>query len=366
VGERTFKNFENVTSLDVSWCRNVTFKCIDLLGDCMRELNVCYCSGLTIGELNLSRMPALECLETTLNLEQISGLRIPKTLRKLVLGGGFSIENVGVIAALPEIEHMHVCATRALTSLASLGLTDRLRTFVASTCNDLCDISPLARCANLTSVNLNNCTALQDVSALAACKQLRSVSLAYTGIRDVSFLSECKDVTDIDIGSIDIPRSGLSCIAGCIGLKRLDVSCISTDIEFVGGLEHLERLNLSFNKAITSLSALAGCEKLRVLTAGHARNLCDLTGIPASVEHLSVESTLVSELSALAGLSRLTYLNIGETRVTDRTVESLYQLTQLFHLDISMNQCQYMLPSQARGHWPELRTFVVKTAWHNF
>ncbi len=66
------------------------------------------------------------------------------------------------------------------------------------------DVSALADCENLYSLNLGNCIGVLDVSALAACKNLHKLNLAYCpGGTDVSALAQCATLPNsVCVGNI--------------------------------------------------------------------------------------------------------------------------------------------------------------------
>ena len=122
-------------------------------------------------------------------------------------------------------------------SLSESGVTDLSANFYALQTlrligSKLADVSALAGCATLHTLNLSWCGSLTDVSALADCEKLHTLDLKY-----------CGRLTDV------------SALAGCATLHTL---------------------NLSHCNQLTDVSALAGCETLRELELKYC---CGLTGL---------------------------------------------------------------------------------------
>jgi hypothetical protein len=95
------------------------------------------------------------------------------------------------------------------------------------------DITPLALCGQLVSLNLS-CQKVEDLSPLSTCTHLRKVIFDYCpGLERLTGLGSCMQLTDVSIRD-----SAVRCICdliGCTRLTILDVTrCHEVRLPFLG------------------------------------------------------------------------------------------------------------------------------------
>jgi len=174
---------------------------------------------------------------------------------------------------------------------------------------------------------------LGDISALAQCTRLESLNLSETYVADISVLPQIPTLKHLNLsGNIVykyienheavIPSfSDWTPLSRCTGLLSLDVSdCSATELSFLHSLTELQELDISANNfylydtPTVDISVLARCTKLEVLNLSCRR---------------------VADISPLAQCTRLESLNLGATDVSDISV--LPQIPTLKRLVLSSN-----------------------------
>ena len=106
------------------------------------------------------------------------------------------------------------------------------------------DVSALAGCAALHTLDMSRCEGVEDVSALAGCTALHKLGI-----------SGCSRVEDV------------SALAGCAALHTLDMSRCSRveDVSALAGCSTLCTLDVSMCGGVKDISALAGCVTLQII-----------------------------------------------------------------------------------------------------
>nr|AIF07536.1 hypothetical protein [uncultured marine group II/III euryarchaeote KM3_203_F09] len=139
-------------------------------------------------------------------------------------------------------------------------------------CCDLTDVSALAGCSRLATLNLSECTGVTDISAVAACTNLRLELRECTGVTDVSALGRCPNLGDLDLSRC----YGLTELAGCTTLRTLTLenSFLIKDLSALEGCVNLEELDLTHCQSVTAVSPLA-CVHREALDLSHLHAVTD-------------------------------------------------------------------------------------------
>jgi Leucine-rich repeat (LRR) protein len=124
---------------------------------------------------------------------------------------------------------------------------------------------------------------------------------------------------------------GIECLVGLTSL-HLNGNAI-TDLTPLAGLTGLTYLDVSLNQ-IASTAPLASLTNITQLIANTnpLTNVAGLTGINGSID---LSKSGLTDISALAGAAKATWLYLGDNQITD--VSPLAGLTQLQGLDLSRN-----------------------------
>ena len=132
----------------------------------------------------------------------------------------------------------------ALTDVSGLAGCVALHSLNLSYCRHLTDVSSLGGCAALHTLDLSCCARLTEVSAaLAGCATLHTLDLTdCQGLRDVSALSGCAALHTLDLTWCRGLRDA-SALAGCATLHTLDLTCCrgAMDVSALSGLADLRR-----------------------------------------------------------------------------------------------------------------------------
>ena len=183
------------------------------------------------------------------------------------------------------------------------------RAAIGSKC-PLSDLSPLARCTQLTHLDLRQHSAARTLSVgcLGGLTRLRVLSLrsAATGLEIIGKMTALEQVTVHGcLGLQRLPElSGLTALRG-VSLRDCDVLDDTSGLSGLPVLEHLIITSLALRQP--QLAGLAALKTLEL--TGPIADLSLLTALPA-LKKLSVTSSVPLDLSGVASLPPLDTLSL--------------------------------------------------------
>ncbi len=138
----------------------------------------------------------------------------------------------------------------------------RLTRVYMSGCRDIGDLSPLAACIALHTLNCSR-TAVINLAPLASCTSLHTLDCYGTAVSSLEPLSACASLYTLDCCGTAV--SSLAPLAACTSLRNL--YCNRTGISSLEGLaNHTSLHTLScYSTAVSSLAPLASCTSLHTL-----------------------------------------------------------------------------------------------------
>ena len=145
------------------------------------------------------------------------------------------------------------------------------------------------------------------------------------------FRGHLADLTELDARNANI--SDLTGLEGATNLRTLDL-----------GLEYVEVENRSINSnSISDLSPLAGLTKLRVLILID-NSISDISAVAGltNLTDLSLGENSISDISAVAGLTNLEWLSLGDNSISD--ISAVAGLTNLSWLSLIRNSVSDISP----------------------
>ena len=244
------------------------------------------------------------------SLSNLTGLEKATNLTSLGLYGSFT----------------DISALRGLTKLTTLGLS----------VNSGLDMTPLSGLTKLTTLRLSG-GSLPNMTPLSGLTKLTTVDIS-AGAPDVSPLSSLTQLRTLNIPRRSRMPRGLSSLTQ---LTTLDMEYLSgLDLSALRGLTNLTTLNLS-NNYITNLSALSGLTNLTRLDLsaqrgdgfnGDSSRTCQIV----SDSHIAWGGNApsfspgITDISALSGMTKLTWLGLEGNSITD--ISALSGMTKLTHL----------------------------------
>ena len=203
--------------------------------------------------------------------------------------------------------------------LAEISSLSNLQTLSLTNCgiSDLSFVKPLTRLRTLYLPD----NRINDLTPLAGLSRLRTVYLDKNPLTDLTPLTELPQLTTLSIQGVAIPGYVLSDLQDAMPACRIfsDTVVEAARPISLGGTvftEDVESLDLSY-RDITDLSKLSYCLQLKDL---------NLTGNP------------LSSLTTLAGLPRLSILNLQGTGLRDEDLLFLATLQKLTYLDVRNNR----------------------------
>ena len=195
-----------------------------------------------------------------LHLVDAAPLSDLKTLTALTLvNAHLSDEDLAPLSALPHLSKLDLSVNVIISDISPLSVLTHLTDLSLAT-NAISDISPLSALTHLTTLNLND-NEITDISALAGLTHLQTLSLKNNNIRDISALAGLTRLTHLEIGNDILLFANMNRIV---------------DISPLAALTELESLSLG-NTALTDVSTLAGLPNLVYLDLAHHIEL-DLYG----------------------------------------------------------------------------------------
>lgn len=156
-------------------------------------------------------------------------------------------------------------------------------------CEDLVDISPLALCTSLRTLNLNWCRQLVDVSPLAHITSLTFLDVSWCrSLPSIAPLTSCSLLTHVDL-SYCSKVVDIAPLAACVSLVTLNVSDVKVDNGGVDSLKPLltscpalSRLSVSRLDALALDPTFAVCSALKQLAITTCAHLADIRHCPAA------------------------------------------------------------------------------------
>ena len=287
------------------------------------------------------------------DISAVSGLT---NLTTLGLAGRFT--DISAVSGLTNLTTLYlqggftdISAVSGLTNLTTLTLDG----------SGVTDFSALSGLTNLTTLSLGG--SITDISTVPSLTNLTTLSLwgSFTDISAVSGLTNLTTLTLTNLTTLTLDGSGVtdfSALSGLTNLTTLSLGGSITDISTVPSLTNLTTLTLWGNSSLTDISAVSGLTNLTTLRLTNSggtdisalsrlTNLktLDLSFIPGNLTcqpigswflgwHPTTSNPLttprLSNISALSGLTNLTWLNLSGQNITD--ISALSGLTNLTHL----------------------------------
>ncbi len=263
---------------------------------------------------------------------------------------------VSDMAGLPRLEasNANISDLTGLEHAINLGTLDL-------TANSISDISAVAGLTNLTSLDLDQ-NLISDISALAGLTNLRLLNLSWNAISDISALAGLTNLTSLDLSGNAI--SDISALVGLINLTWLNFNRNNIlDVSALAGLTKLTRLYLDRN-SISDLSALVANADLgsgdTVNVKGNPLSAVSIeTHIPAlqgrgvtvefdtvvDIPDSNLRNAIAAALSKAAGdtittsdMATLTHLRVISSKISDLTgLEHAINLGSLNIVDNSIS-----------------------------
>lgn len=262
---------------------------------------------------------------TSANISNLKGLEYATNLQRLDLTDN-TITDVSPLGALPNLTALSLRLNDAdnLPDLAALKnpnlqMLNLIGDYYGDQPAKLAGLANLTKLSNLQMVS----THLTSIPRLAPNAPLTTLDLSGNKITDVSALARYPQLTSLGISSNKI--SNWAPIAKLTNLTTLMAgNNPQTNIADLKALTKLQKLNLS---------------QLGLTDADIKTLLPQLT----SLTNLSIDfNGQISDLSPLANLTKLTYLNFNKDAVSDLT--PLANLTKLTSLAFSNNQVSDVRP----------------------
>ncbi len=226
-------------------------------------------------------------------LSNISGLGSNTGLTVLDLSSN-TIKNIAPLSGMKELTKLNL-AHNAVTEVSALSANTALQELNLGY-NSIGSLAPLGSLSALTNLDVSN-NAISSLFDFGKLTNLKELNLAGNQLTDISNLSVCKTLSNLDVSSNQL--ADISAVAQLHSvmyfnfsrnqvtqLPNFDKDCqlVSIDgshnrlssLEKLGGLEHLNKVNMDYNAQISSVKPLASCHALYEVSV-YETNVTDVT-----------------------------------------------------------------------------------------
>lgn len=254
-------------------------------------------------------------LQLPSNVSDLSDLQYFSGLKSLTIQdvSGMDFTSLSQIPALEELD-LSGC-TISSNSMQSIGSLSELKRLTLDGCA-LTDITALSQLSKLQSLCLSNNT-LTDIGVVSLMLELESIELANNPLTSIAALTTCTKLKQVDITGCSV--ASLGSLAGKESLETLYAS--GNQIRSIDELEDCKSLvTLELNSnLIEEISVLAELPKLVHFEADQNEiiEIPDFDETNCQLVHFSINYNQVEDVSGLAGIDTLNYLNIDYNKVKD-------------------------------------------------
>ena len=216
-------------------------------------------------------------------------------------------------------------------------------TILDLTGNEVIDLTPLKKCKNLETLELDaqysmkSGQYLTDISPLKDLTKLKKLVLKNNKIEDLSAIGSLTELEELDLYG----NRGIKSINGFENLKKLKKLLLNrtgeiTDISPLKECKDLEELSIQNNK-VSSIEALKDHEKLTLLDISGNKQITDLSPLEKSTKltRLLANGNKIENLDSLKNLTELKEIHVSENKIKD--LSPLKKLVNLEDLDIGNN-----------------------------
>ena len=285
------------------------------LADTVTEVLITDCTGVTDLHClsNLENLITLDLHGSDAKNDAFTALN-SKALFSVDISGNAEFSDLSVFADCTGIRHISFSET-AVSSVNVLANMTELLT-VSGSWTQVRDISALASLTKLLTLEFSGC-GIEPISTPFYSLRLETVDLSFNQLTDLDFLEYCTTLRHVDVSYN--------------AMNDLDPLAKNTAA--------LESLNVSGNGSIYEweLEFLPDCKQLKELRLdGLYLNKLDLVKGMTWLETLSAIGCSLDDISALAELTQLTYLNLALNDLEDISVLSNL-VSPYVTLDLSFN-----------------------------
>ncbi len=238
-------------------------------------------TSVSSDELSLiGSLPMLQRLTLSgCGLSTTSGLKNATGLTHLDLSKN-TIRNIDALSVMKNLKELNL-SQNAVVDLSALSTCQSLAVLNVSG-NALTSISPITGISTLTKLNAdtNSITQLGNIAQLTSLSEL---TLSYNQLTDISLFSGCTSIEVLDISNNALTDiSALSSLSGLThlnfsynqvtALPQWDKTCaliridgshnLLSDLSGLSGMENLNSVYMDYNEEIASISELADCHVL--------------------------------------------------------------------------------------------------------
>ncbi len=243
----------------------------------------------------------------------------------------------GLIQRRPDIAKLDLSGCRNIKRFDLLPGLPKLKSLELRTWENLTDLSFVSHLPELIELDLRGCETIKDLSPLRRLSKLRRLGLPATATNAdlVQIAADHPCLTALYLPDCD-RVSILSPLAKLTRLRELDLSSCEKvrDLSPLANLADLRSLDLSGGNQARDLSPLRRLSRLRSLRLGGywkdgIQDISPLARLVNLVE-LSVPHCASLDLTALAGLKRLEWLDLYDASASDfNPIAALTNLTGL-------------------------------------
>jgi internalin A len=122
------------------------------------------------------------------------------------------------VASFSSLEYLHISynSDRNIEVISNIDYCNKLKRVCIYTCWGIKDLSVLARCRNLTNIELNSVYEVDSIPNLNECEHLKNLTIYRCKQQDISFIRGCENLEKVLLQCNDITD-----ISPLLGLKKI-------------------------------------------------------------------------------------------------------------------------------------------------
>ncbi len=287
-------------------------------------------SGQLSNISSLAKLEELQITNTPVSSEELAIIGSLSNLKKLTLSG-CGLSTTAGLKTTKDLTHLDL-SNNTIRNIDALSAMKNLKE-VNLKQNALSDLSALASCSSLTSLNVSG-NSLTTIAPVCSITTLTKLNADNNSISQFGNISQLTALTELTLSYNQL--TDVSPIASVTSLKTLDVSNNAiTDVKMLASLTKLMHFNFSYNQVIdlpvwdkscalvtidgshnliTSLSALAGLKNLNSVYMDYNAEISSVSELADChvLILVSVYGTKVKEIKMLTDQSIIVHYNPTE------------------------------------------------------
>ncbi len=224
------------------------------------------------------------------------------------------------------VTKLYVSGNENITDISAISNLDSLELFALTSLyrsrEEALDLQPIGTLSALIDLSLHG-TRVTNTKALGQLKRLRKLDLYMSEVSSLSFLYDTPQLRELNLHGSNHTFKNYEPVASLEELTYLDIYANSqaTDegLEVLKALTKLRKIDMKYNKEVTSLSFLENNLDIEEISARQCSNLLDFSVLARfkKLRSISFARTRLDNLDMLREVTTLEEFYVDGTRITD-------------------------------------------------